>query len=255
MNVRGDGSSRFVVSIVTAAFNSSETISSALKSVQSQHYRDIQHVVIDGGSTDGTQSVVAGFPHVSTLISEPDGGIYDALNKGVAVANGDVIGFLNSDDFLSDGAVISDIADAFRDPEVQAVYGDLVYVDRVDTRKVIRRWSAGKYSLGKVRWGWMPPHPTLYVRRHCFASIGGFNAVLRVAGDYDWFLRLCGSASLRIAYIPRNLVHMRMGGISNRSLSTIFLKSSEDYAALRRHGVGGGMALLCKSLRKIGQWF
>lgn len=254
MENREETDREICVSIVTAAYNSAGTISAALGSVQSQCHPRIQHVVVDGGSTDGTQAIVRGFPHVSTLISEPDEGIYDALNKGIRSASGDVIGFLNSDDYLSDSQVVSDIAGRFQDPAVTGVYGDLVYVDRNDTERVIRRWRSGSFAPGKVGWGWMPPHPTLYVRRRCFTDIGGFDPALRVAGDYEWFLRFCASRPSGLEYIPRTLVRMRVGGISNRSLSSVLLKSREDFAALRRHGVGGGVTLLCKMLRKFNQW-
>lgn len=243
------------ISVITAVYNRAGTIGQALASVQAQTWPQVEHVVIDGGSTDGTLEILrAQQGRIAVLVSEPDEGIYDALNKGLSHSTGDVVGFLHSDDFFAREGVLEKVAAAFADPAVEAVYGDLDYVGRKDESRVIRRWRSGEYSRGKVAWGWMPPHPTLYVRRSVYARWGGFDTGFRIAADYDLMLRLLGRAGLRPVYVPEVLVKMRMGGESNRSLSRVLRKSREDYAALRRNGVGGMGALAWKNLSKLSQF-
>lgn len=244
------------ISVVTAVYNRASTVGDALRSSLSQRHPDVERVVIDGGSTDGTLEVVRDFgAFVDALVSEPDGGIYDALNKGVGLITGDVVGFLHADDLFGDDDALTRVAAAMADPSVAAVYGDLLYVrpDRID--HIVRDWRAGDYSAAKLRRGWMPPHPTLYVRRSVFASVGRFDTSLRIAADYDWMLRLL-LAEYRVAYIPQVQVRMRTGGASNRSLGNIVRKSTEDFAALRRNGfssVAAAVTLMSKNLRKLPQ--
>ena len=179
------------ISVVTATKNSVDTLAECLASVYQQSYVHREHIIIDGGSTDGTLAELeASRAHLDLLISEPDQGIYDALNKGLARASGDVIGFLNSDDLYADPHVLRRVAAAFADPDVEAVYGDLLYVKRRDPGQVIRYWRSCAYSPPLLRMGWMPPHPTLYLRREVFDRIGGFNQAYRIAADYDLMLRL-----------------------------------------------------------------
>ncbi len=244
------------ISVVTAVFNRHDTIRDALSSVSSQSYGNVQHIVVDGGSRDGTLDVLrAAKDQIDVLVSEPDRGIYDALNKGIALSTGDVVGFLHADDVFADAEVLSRIADAFSDDAVGAVYGDLVYVRAGDTGRVVRHWSAGRFSRSKLAWGWMPPHPTFYVRRSLYAQLGGFDMRYRIAADYDTMLRILGKGKVQPAYIPEVLVKMRLGGVSNRSLANIIRKSYEDYLALRRNGIGGLGALAWKNLGKVGQFF
>jgi glycosyltransferase involved in cell wall biosynthesis len=224
--------------------------------VARQVHGDIEHVVIDGASTDGTAEVLERCrSRIDVLVSEKDQGIYDALNKGIALASGEVIGFLHADDLFADDRVISRIAAAFADPAVDAVYGDLVYVGRDDTQRVIRHWRAGPFSRDRLAWGWMPPHPTFYVRRRVYEELGMFDTRHRIAADYDCMLRFLGRGAVVPAYIPEVLVKMRVGGASNRSIANILRKSREDYLALRSNGVGGIGALAWKNLRKIPQFF
>lgn len=243
-------------SIVTATYNRADTVRQAITSIQKQAYKDVTHVVVDGASTDGTLEVVRAHLDVcDRLISEPDHGIYDALNKGLALATGDIVGVLHSDDFFADEQVLADVALAFSDPEVDVVYGDLDYVAKGNTDKVIRHWVAGPYSRARLAWGWMPPHPTLFVRRRVIEQWGGYDTSFRIAADYDAILRYFSRGGVRAAYIPRVLVKMRVGGESNRSLAKIWLKTREDYRALRKNRVGGLGALVWKNLSKVGQFF
>ncbi len=244
------------ISVVTAVYNNRDTVGQALDSALRQTHRDVELVVIDGASTDGTQEVLQAYAdRVGVLVSEPDRGIYDALNKGIARASGEVVGFLHSDDLFADERVLSRIAEAFADPNVDAVYGDLLYVRKDDPTKVVRTWRAGAFSPSRLAHGWMPPHPTLYVRRAAYQRLGGYDTSYRIAADYDCVLRLLGRGSLRAAYIPEVLVKMRVGGASNRSLKNILRKTREDYRALRVNGVGGFGALAWKNLSKLPQFF
>lgn len=244
------------ITIITATFNSSKTIAETLKSVAAQNHRDIEHIIIDGGSTDGTQALVA--LHKSRdahLISEPDDGIYDAMNKGLRLATGDYVGFLNGDDTLATPSAIEDIVDAATRTDADALYGDLVYVDPSRRRPLVRYWRTGTYSPSALRLGWMPPHPTLYIHRRTIAEIGQFDSHLRIAADYEYMLRLFADSTRRTTYIPSVLVRMRTGGASNRSLRAMLRKSREDLLVLRRHNVGGVVTLMCKNARKIPQFF
>jgi glycosyltransferase involved in cell wall biosynthesis len=250
------------ISIITAVFNRADSIAGALHSVQAQSWHNLEHVLVDGASTDGTLQVMqaclkapARAGYLATCISEPDKGIYDALNKGLARATGDVIGLMHSDDFYADDEVLASVAAAFADPAVDAVYGDLDYVAKADTAHIVRRWRSGTYSPARLALGWMPPHPTLFLRRSVIERWGGFDTNYRIAADYDAILRYFGKGQVRPAYIARVLVKMRLGGESNRSLGRIWLKTKEDYRALRHNGVGGVAALAWKNLGKVGQFF
>lgn len=243
------------ISVITVVFNRRDTIEDALRSVSSQDYANVEHIVVDGGSTDGTVELLnAHSGQIDVLVSEADQGIYDALNKGITLASGDVVGFLHADDVFADSGAISKIATAFADKSVGAAYGDLDYVYERDISRVVRHWSAGHFSKSKLAWGWMPPHPTFYVRRSVYDRLGGFDLRYRIAADYDTVLRFLGSGELQPAYIPEVLVKMRMGGVSNRSLANILRKSREDYLALRQNGIGGLGALTWKNLSKITQF-
>lgn len=242
------------ISIVTATFNSARTLPDCLDSVRRQTHPGIEHVVIDGGSTDGTRELLQSRrADFGVLVSEPDRGIYDALNKGWRLASGDVVGFLHSDDLYPAADVLEQVASAFADPAVHAVYGDLDYVGRDDTSRVIRRWRAGDFGPRSLRRGWMPPHPALFVRRSVYEQIGGFDLRFRISADYHSVLRMFSLPGFRAVYVPRVLVTMRLGGVSNRSLSNILSKSRQDLQALRETQVGGIGALLAKNLRKLPQ--
>ena len=243
------------ISVITATYNARETLPDAIESILAQNYSDVELVVIDGGSTDGTNELLASYrDRIDVLISEPDKGIYDALNKGISHATGDVIGFLHADDLFADEHVLSRVADAFAADGVSADYGDLVYISRITPDKVIRYWESGDCTIKKLRHGWMPPHPTFYVRREVYEQFGVFDTSFRIAADYDCMLRFLVRAKLECVYIPRVLVKMRVGGASNRSLGNIIRKSAEDYRALKQNGAGGLPALMWKNFSKLPQF-
>lgn len=243
------------ISIVTAVYNRVDTLYDALESVQQQSYPSVQHVIIDGGSTDGTIDLVRSKASADAIVvSEPDEGIYDALNKGAARATGDVIGLLHSDDIFAHADVLSQVAATFQDESIMAVYGDLQYVGRDDTSKVVRYWRSGEFRTNRLGWGWMPPHPALFLRREIIDQLGGYDTTFRIAGDYDAILRYFSIDGFRAAYIPEVLVKMRLGGESNRSFGKIIKKSREDWRAIRQNRVGGVHTLAFKNLRKVGQF-
>jgi len=244
------------ISVITATHNCMHTVRDALASVAVQTHEDVEHLVIDGASTDGTTWIVSQNAGARVkLHSEPDSGIYDALNKGLRLASGEVIGFLHADDVFADEAVLANIAARFADSQVAAVYGDLHYVSTDSINRTIRHWRAGNFTPARLRSGWMPPHPTLYVRRAVYEKLGGFDTTYRIAADYDFVLRLFTQPELVAAYVPRVLVKMRVGGASNRSLANLWLKSREDLRALRRHRVGGMGTLAWKNLSKLPQFW
>lgn len=243
------------ISVITASYNCAGTIGEMLASVAAQHYQAVEHVVVDGASADGTWDVIRS--HASpglVATSEPDRGIYDALNKGIARSTGDVVGFLHADDVFASPQVLSWVAEAFRDPGVEAVYGDLQYVRRDDPDRVVRHWRSAPFAPAMLTRGWMPPHPTLYLRRSMYERLGGFDTSFRIAADYEFILRLFSRPGLRTVYVPRVLVKMRLGGVSNRSLRHVLRKSAEDWRALRQNRIGGMSTLLWKNLSKIGQF-
>lgn len=244
------------ISVITVCFNSEATIGQTIQSVNQQTYPNIEHVFIDGASKDDTLAVIERESRVNrVVVSEPDKGIYDALNKGITAASGDVVGFLHADDFYAKPDVLEKIAFGFVSPNIGGVYGDLHYVSQSDTTKVIRHWQTREFSPARLRRGWMPPHPTLYVRKSFYERIGFFDTRYRIAADYFSILQLFSDPTFHTIYIPEILMKMRTGGTSNRSLNNIFRKSHEDYDALRRSGVGGSLTLVLKNLRKIGQFF
>lgn len=245
-----------LLSIITVVYNSADTILAALESVLTQEGANYELIVIDGGSTDGTLEVLNRYAdRINVLVSEPDLGIYDALNKGLRRARGEAVGFLHSDDMFANSTVLATISAAFQNEDVDALYGDLIYVSKLDPSKVIRYWKAGEFSMSRLRRGWMPPHPTFYVRRSFYVKYGGFNIDYRISADYECMLRLLKLLDLRVTYIPRVLVMMRTGGASNRTLRNLFIKSREDYKALRSSGIGGVGALAWKNLSKLRQFW
>lgn len=243
------------ISVLTVVFNRADTIAGAIASVASQSYREVEHIVVDGASSDSTLSVINGCLHADmVVVSEADEGIYDALNKALARSSGEIIGLMHSDDFFAHDEVLVRVAQQFTDPGVDAVYGDLDYISATDSNFVVRRWKAGIFTLAKLRRGWMPPHPALFVRRRILEELGGYNTSYRIAGDYDAILRWFGSPGFRAAYVPEVLVKMRVGGESNRSVGRILQKSREDYRALRSNKIGGLGALASKNLSKVFQF-
>jgi glycosyltransferase involved in cell wall biosynthesis len=243
------------ITIITATFNSAATIRDTLASIREQDHPDIEHIIVDGGSTDGTLDIVDDFPHIAKLISGKDDGIYDAMNKGISVATGQVIGILNSDDIYTDGTVLSTIAGVFSDPAVMTAYADLQYVDANDQRKVLRNWRSGPFKRENFYFGWMPPHPTFFVRREVYARAGVFNLGLRSAADYELMLRILVKLGMTTHYIPRIIVKMRAGGVSNASLLNRLRGNREDRLAWKINNLKPYFfTLYLKPLRKISQF-
>lgn len=243
------------ISIITATLRCAETLSDCLSSVNGQTHPVREHIVIDGGSRDGTLDVLHSHrDRLAVMVSELDLGIYDALNKGIRLATGEVVGFLHGDDAYADEAVLARVAEVFTDPAVDAVYGDLVYVGKQDTSRVVRYWRSGVFHPTRLRQGWMPPHPTLYLRRSLYERHGLFDQRYQIAGDYDLMLRMLTRLTGRVVYLPHVMVRMRMGGASNRSLPQVTRKSLEDYRALRENRIGGVGTLLWKNLSKLPQF-
>jgi glycosyltransferase involved in cell wall biosynthesis len=244
------------ISVITAVYNSEATIGEAIASVAEQTHPDIEHLVIEGKSSDGSLAVIERVAHHRMkLISEPDKGVYDALNKGILQATGDVVGFLHSDDFFAFDGALARVAEAFEDPDVEAVFSDLQYVSFADTSRVVRHWSTGRFSSGRLKRGWMPAHPTLYVRREIYERFGGYYTSFQIAADYDFVLRYFSRTVGKSVYIPDVLYKMRLGGISNRNWSRIRRKMREDLIAIRRNHVGGILTLALKNISKVGQFF
>ncbi len=244
------------ISVITAVYNRSDTVVDSVKSLQAQTYKDFEHLVMDGGSTDGTVEVLRSLDdHRLKLVTEPDEGIYDALNKGMNRATGDVIGLMHSDDFYASTTVLEQVAKAFTDPNIDAVYGDLQYVSAKNKAQIIRHWTAGEFLPAKLKRGWMPPHPALYIRKRVIDRWGDYDTSYRIAADYDAILRWFGQGRIRTKYVPEVFVKMRVGGESNQSLKKIFHKSREDYRALQANRIGGLGTLALKNFSKLNQFF
>jgi len=226
------------VSIITVAFNAGQTIGDTIDSVASQSYKNIEHIVIDGESTDGTMDVVE--QHASTLsqiVSEPDFGIYDAMNKGIGLASGDIVGFLNADDIFADNSVVEQIVAAHQDQSLDACYADLVFVKQNDLDHVTRYWRSRKFQSGLCFKGWMPAHPTLYLKRAAFDKVGLFDQTLRYQADLEFCARAFEKHRLNSRYIPKLWVRMRLGGVSTGSVKTMIKGNWESYLALRKLGL------------------
>lgn len=244
------------ISLITVSYNSEETIEDTLRSVLDQKEVDLEFIIIDGNSSDSTLQIINSYKdRIDLIVSEPDKGIYDAMNKGVEKASGDIIGILNSDDVFSHDRILKNVSDLFSDENVDGIYGDLVYVDRFDLNKVKRKWISGKYQVGSFKKGWMPPHPTFYVRKRIYDQYGSFNLELRSAADYEIMLRFIHKNKINIAYLPEIMVKMRQGGQSNASLKNRIKANNEDRRAWEINGLKpGAFTLLRKPLSKLSQF-
>jgi len=245
------------VSIITICYNSEATIRETITSVLSQSYSDIEYIIVDGASKDGTCEIVRSFgDKISTFVSERDKGIYDAMNKGVKLATGDVIGILNSDDFYADANVVSDIVHTFEKTGAQGGFADLVYVDRENINKVTRTWKSGQYEEGKFLFGWMPPHPTFFVKREVYEAYGHYTTELRSSSDYEFMLRVIHKEKISVGYLPRVITKMRVGGQSNVTLANRKKANREDRRAWEMNGLKPYFfTIALKPLRKIHQFF
>lgn len=245
------------ISVITVCYNSAKTIEDTIQSVISQDYPNIEYIIVDGASKDDTLQIIQKYKDkTSHIISEPDKGIYDAMNKGVSIATGDVIGILNSDDVFADNTVLSTIAKAFDNEHIDATYGDLVYVQSDNLNKTTRIWKSKPYKEGAFLKGWMPPHPTFYVRKSFYDKLGTYNLQLTSAADYELMLRFIHKHKINIAYIPKTLVKMRVGGQSNITLKNRLKANQEDRLAWKINGLKPHFyTLFLKPLSKLGQFF
>lgn len=245
------------ISIITVCYNSAKTIEDMLKSVANQKDVNIEHILIDGASTDETLQIIKQHDSVTTLISERDKGIYDAMNKGIALATGDVVGTLNADDFYMHDRVLSEVAQVFLDPSIEACYGDLVYVSQQDTNKVVRYWKSRDYADGLFKLGWMPAHPTFFVRKGAYERLGNFDLNYKIAADFELLFRFIEKNKIKTKYIPKVLVKMRLGGTTNASLSNVLSQNKEIVAILRKYYVDFSMIkfVIRKLLNRFYQFY
>jgi glycosyltransferase involved in cell wall biosynthesis len=244
------------VSIITAVYNGGKTLPQAIESVLSQSYPFIEYIIIDGNSTDNTQSIIRSYGgKISQWISEPDQGIYDAMNKGLKMATGDIIGILNSDDFYQNNRVIERVVEVFNKENSDALYGDLMYVDAENTSKVVRYWKANSYRPNSFLLGWMPPHPTFFVKKELYDQYGLFHTQFRCSADYELMLRLIHKNRIRLSYLPELIVNMRTGGISNKSIQSRLLANQEDYLAWKLNNLQPAFyTMWLKPFRKLIQY-
>ena len=242
------------VSILTIVYNGSATIRQSIDSVLKQDYSDIEYIIVDGGSTDGTQEIVRSYgDKIAKFTSEPDNGIYDAMNKGILLASGDVIGILNADDSYAFPTVISEVVQTMSSGAFDGVYGDLEYVDAAETVK--RKWISGAYKAGAFLNGWMPPHPTFFVRKKVYRKHGQFRLDLGSAADYELMLRFVHKEGIKIGYLPKVLVKMKVGGVSNSTLKNRIAANRNDLKAWKINGLTPRFyTLWLKPLRKIRQF-
>ena len=245
------------ISIITVAYNSVHTIKDTIESILSQDYKNIEYIVIDGGSCDGTVDIIKMYiDTIDYFISEPDKGIYDAMNKGIIASTGDVVGILNSDDFYPNRFVLSNVAKSFSQENCDAVYGDLVYVNAEHTSKIERYWEAGIYSTTKIKNGWMLPHPTFFVKLSIYNRFGLYDIELKRAADYEMILKLLYKHNISVCYIPMILVKMRLGGVSNSSILDRLKANKEDGLAWTKNQLNKPMFVrIKKPLQKVRQFF
>jgi len=225
------------VSIITVCLNSAETIEDTIRSVILQDYKDIEYIVVDGASTDGTRKILQKYRNrISSCVSESDKGIYDAMNNGIGLATGEIIGILNSDDVYAYNKVISDVAALLTADHLDAVYGDLAYVNHKDGSKIVRYWQAGQYRPNAFYYGWVPPHPTFFCRKSVFERYGGFNTKYKTAADFELMLRFIEKHRITVGYIPKILVRMRTGGRAN-TVRGVIEGNREIIAAFSANGL------------------
>ena len=243
------------MSIITVAYNSAATIADCLASVASQTW-PCEHIIIDGASKDNTVEIVRRVSPSARIISEPDDGIYDAMNKGIRHSSGDIVGILNSDDFYIGPHVLEKVATLFRQSGVDALFADLVYVRADNLDRVVRYYSGVGFTPEKFAWGWMPPHPTFFVRRELYERYGLFHTDYRIAADYELMARFLARHKVRYAYLPEVIVKMRAGGVSTRSLRSTWILNREILRACAENGIPTNiLKVYSKYFRKVMQIF
>jgi len=233
------------VSIITVSFNSAKTIADTIESVLSQDFPEIEYIIVDGNSSDDTVKIIRQYENrISKWISEKDQGMYDAMNKGIAMATGDVIGILNSDDVYMNNHVISDLMALLERQKAQVVFADLILVDQNDDNKVLRYYDSGHFHPDKFRFGWMPAHPTVFVRRELYQTVGPFSTTYQIAADYEMLIRMLAIQKASYAYLPKPVVRMRSGGASTAGLSRNWILNQEIVRACKENGIYSNMAML-----------
>lgn len=237
------------VSIITVSFNSAKTIADTIESVLSQDFPDIEYIIVDGNSSDDTVKIIRQYEHrISKWISEQDEGMYDAMNKGIAMATGDVIGILNSDDIYMNNHVISELMALMQEKNAQVVFADLILVDQNDNSKVLRYYDSGQFHPDKFRFGWMPAHPTVFVRRELYQAVGPFSTTYQIAADYEMLIRMLAIQRASYAYLPKPVVRMRSGGASTAGISRNWILNTEIVRACKENGIYCNMAMLLLKL-------
>lgn len=245
------------VSLITPTYNSEKVIDDMFNSLENQDYNDIEHIIIDGVSTDGTVELIRERAVLSTkILVEKDNGIYDAINKGLKLAKGDIVAILHSDDVIAYPSAISDIVNRFNTSNnLKLLYSNLSYYNHDFTKK-IRVWSAGEFDQKLLKKGWMPPHPTLFMRKEVLKEIGNYDTSYRISGDYDFLIRAFMKIKKEnIGYLNKTTYHMRIGGVSNANITTILTKMIEDLRAIKSNNIGGLKVLFLKNIRKMPQFF
>ena len=244
------------VSIITVCYNSAETIESTIKSVITQDYDNIEYIIVDGKSSDDSLKIVEKYKqNISKILSEKDDGLYFAINKGIALATGDIIAILHADDFYCANNIISSVVKIFEEKNIDTVYGDLQYVDRSDTSIITRQWKSNEYKQGLFKMGWMPPHPSFFVCKSCYDKYGLFNTALKSAADYEIMLRLLERYKCSSFYLPLVMVKMRVGGKSNITIKNRIKANREDKKAWLLNGLKPGIfTFIMKPLSKVGQF-
>lgn len=245
------------ISIITVVFNNEKTIEDTILSLEMQTHLDIEHIVVDGASTDSTMSVVKRhLGKIAKLVSEPDEGIFDAMNKGLRLATGEVIAFLNADDIYAHNSVLEQVASVFCDPLVDACYANLVYVDPVDLNKVVRFWKSQDFKPGLFQKGWVPAHPTFFARKKVYEEYGGYDVTYPLAADFELMLRFLECARIKSVFIPQVFVKMRLGGVSNNSVPNIFRQNIEIYRAYKKNNVPiSPFFIFSKIFTKLSQFY
>jgi len=243
------------ISILTCVLNNEKFIEDSIKSFQKQDYENKEQIVLDGGSTDNTINIINRIKNDKLkFYSSKDNGIYDAVNKGIKLASGDIIGILHSDDFYENEEVLSDVIKVFKSTDADLVYGDLVYVSKKNNL-IIRYWKAGIYIDKNIKKGWMPPHPTVFVKKKIFEKVGNYNTDYRISSDYDFLIRAVTNKEIKKQYINQTLMKMRIGGTSNKSILNLLKKTFEDYKIIKINKIGGFLTLLNKNYSKIRQFY
>lgn len=244
-------------SVITVCFNSEASIQKAIDSVAAQTWPNIEHIVIDGASRDATVGIIQRSLHkIAHFVSEPDGGVYEAMNKGLKLATGDVIAFLNSDDVYHDALVLETVARSMLDQALDGLYGDVEFFNAASPQKTVRTYNSGRFSPSRIAWGWMPAHPALFVRRAIYEQFGYFQEDYRIAGDYEFVARVFKNGQIKSCHLPKVLVRMQTGGLSTSGLRATYLLNKEILRACRQNGIASNwLMVLSKYFFKVRELF